>query len=240
MEGKATAMSDKAVADDLSNNNNNNNNNNSGGSNSNADAAHDNEEDEGSSHNSDDVLHRLWELCAWRRRPLVSACVCLSGVLFVLLTTLGDYTILTLASYLVLLQLSVCLAYVNVMRLVGSSSRPTVGGDEDVDVESFEYVEAHMVRPLCRVLNTALHTALKVTRVHSTVLTFKLCAAAFVCAIIGRLVSGLVLFGIVWTLAFTVPALYAWQRVRIRQALQTAYSIPVLNKLLSIVREKQE
>lgn len=134
---------------------------------------------------------------------LTSAIVFSSGLLFLFLISYGGYTLLTLFSYIALLQLAVCFVFLNgtklVMQLKGDKSRAettttTTSTNSNSD-EPVDYLTEQMCalwQPVLRLhVNRSLSYITNIIRCVDNVKTAKVCLVLLCTSLIGRLFDGL-------------------------------------------------
>jgi len=146
----------------------------------------------------------------WKDIPK-SAIAFITGVMFTLLVQAGGYTVLTLASYVGLLQILVCFLYINgsrfYLQFIRHQPQPKAGEDSYKPAIPKEVVAQHLDQIVSSV-NCAAGYLYKIIRSQDPILTIKAALVLFVLSLVGRLFSGLTLFGLAYLAAFTVPKLY--------------------------------
>jgi hypothetical protein len=154
-------------------------------------------------------------LVCWHH-PLNSALVLFTAGLAAFLVTSGGYSVLSLVSLLVLLQLLVCFVYMNFARMLYGSQRP-VNGRAYMDREHPLHAEYELfspvavdalVRPLCRQLNTASRVVVATLRCKSNVHTLLVAGVVAAIAALGQVVSGAFFLFLLLVAAFTIPRVY--------------------------------
>jgi len=174
-----------------------------------------------------------------------SSIAVLCGVLFCSLLLFGGYTAVSLTAYLVLLQLVVCFAYVNGMRLwikyTKSQQQSTATTEEDTTGES-DYVSGETMRAalvsLAATINPLVALTVAIFRCRSSALTGAAIGVVFLIAIIGNCVDGVTVLLVAWLLAFSLPkAYYANQQVAdkyidkvLEQVRQVVAKLPISGK----------
>jgi len=170
-----------------------------------------------------DVLSSLMSLC--------------SGVLFVFLIQFGGYSVLTLLSYLCLLQVTICFIFINGTKMflaaqkqhIGNSS--STGGSSTASVDpnttteytssldhhdaDYPYVSQAIVLEysgyVTDVINSSLNQCADLLRCKDNIKTIEVMLILVVCSIVGRLCDGVTMIGIMYIGLFTVPKIYLEQ-----------------------------
>jgi len=193
------------------------------------------------------LAQRVCELLMWE--DVVSSAVAFaSGLLVVLLVEVGGYTLLSLVSYALLVQLLVCFIYINGTKLYLSlKGQPVPQLDDPVIVEMVpREVISSYITFIHDTLNYFLNELAKVIHCHDNYLTLKVMGGLALLAVFGRLFEGLTLIGIVYFLAFSVPKLYFLNKevvdAKLLQAKHLAfqYAAIIASKLPLINKQKAE
>lgn len=161
------------------------------------------------------LLKRVEQILLWED-PLASGVSFACGMLFVLLIQLGGYSLLTLLSYLGLLQLIVCFVYINGSRAYLNFKGQGQAHDmyDDTEYVSFDAFNAY-AHQTHDALNTILQRTTDIIHCRDNVFTLKVAASLFGLSIVGRLFDGLTIFGIAFFLAFSLPKVYQLNRAQI-------------------------
>ena len=164
---------------------------------------------------------RVVNLCQWVN-PLQSALTLLCALLLTFLLHSG-YTVLTLLSYLLILQLLTCFVFVNgsqvILKMKGQ--KPAVGKAGEKSgaatssawaVEQVEYVSLNTLQNLLPVVHTSvnglLNSAMFIIRCGDNTLTLQVVACLAVASLFGRVFDGVTMFGLSFILLLSVPKLY--------------------------------
>jgi len=193
------------------------------------------------------LAQRVWELLMWE--DVVSSAVAFaSGLLVVLLVQVGGYTLLSLVSYALLVQLLVCFIYINGIKLYMSMKGQPVPQMDDpvvVEVVSREVIDSYITF-LHDTINQFINSLAKVIHCRDNYLTLKVMGGLALLAVFGRLFEGLTLIGIGHFFAFSVPKVYLLNKevvdAKLLQAKHLAfqYGAIIANKLPLINKEKAE
>eukprot|EP00823_Brevimastigomonas_motovehiculus_P006711 TRINITY_DN5616_c0_g1_i1.p1 TRINITY_DN5616_c0_g1~~TRINITY_DN5616_c0_g1_i1.p1 ORF type:complete len:215 (+),score=30.89 TRINITY_DN5616_c0_g1_i1:50-694(+) len=156
-----------------------------------------------------------------------------SGFLFLYLLQYGQYTFVTLVSYLILLQLLVCLLYMGGMKLwiryvqgtpissvVTQSSSSTASASDKVRYVSSEALVAWSTQA-ADTINAVVEYTINVFRVRSLSLTLKIMLVVFLVGWFGRYLHSITIYLIIHILMFTLPPIYKSQQAFIDQQTQT-------------------
>lgn len=147
-----------------------------------------------------------------------------SGLLFFFLLGFGDYSVLTLTSYLFLLQLLVCFILVNFSKVfvtVKGSQRGQTHTQEKESVFKLdflnasigytEYISLQTLQQYLSIvhyaLNLTLNWMLYVIRCQSNPYSLKVMLVLILTASSGRIIDGVSMAAIVWLLLWSVPFL---------------------------------
>mmetsp|Transcript_22539 Transcript_22539/g.37213 ORF Transcript_22539/g.37213 Transcript_22539/m.37213 type:complete len:262 (-) Transcript_22539:206-991(-) len=178
---------------------------------------------------SRDVL--LW------KNPYISGGIFLIGNLFFFLVTFGGYSVMSIFSYLLMLEIGISFLYVNFFAIVSNLlfKKPYRKGASEGPVGRQVYVSKSLVQKQLEALaplfadleNTAVNTLL----CTDNVLALKGLGALFVVAQVGRFFSTLTLLYLGFLGAFTLPKLYELKQKEVdevvasgKQQLTSAYS----------------
>jgi len=151
-----------------------------------------------------------------------------SGFLFLFLLKYGGYTLVSLVSYMILLQLALSFFYINGMRLwfnygplflsyLPSTTQadiqpPNTNTSEETNERDVEYLTPDIFRScatsIIDTINPILNLIVKIGRCKSNVTTLKVAAVVIATGWIGHCLDAMSFFLIVWITAFTLPNLY--------------------------------
>lgn len=175
---------------------------------------------------------------------LASSLALVSGVLLVFLVQVCGYSLLTLTCYVLMLQLLICLIYVNGTRFFlqhatttttqsssSTSSTPASAPTSssalppppplsfDSDVSDYPYFDQDLVLTysghIADTLNTLTQSLSHLLHCTNTLHSLQAVAALTVLSTIGRLFDGLTLLGCVWVAVFTLPKGYLLYREQV-------------------------
>jgi len=170
---------------------------------------------------------------------LASSLALVSGVLLVFLVQVCGYSLLTLTCYVLMLQLLICLIYVNGTKLFlqhaataqlpssvtfAPNSTPSSSStlplppplSFDSDVSEYPYFDQALVLTysghLADTLNTLTQSLSHLLHCTNTLHSLQALAVLTVLSTVGRLFDGLTLLGCVWVAVFTLPKGYLLYR----------------------------
>jgi len=157
---------------------------------------------------------QVCDLLLWKDVPK-SAIGFVTGVMFTFLVQVGGYTALTLLSYLGLLQILVCFLYINgsrfYLQFIRHQPQPKAGEDSYKPAIPKEVVAQHIDQIVASV-NCTVGCGYRIIRSQDPILTIKAVLVLLVLSVIGRVFSGLTLFGLVYLAAFTLPKVYVMNK----------------------------
>ena len=175
---------------------------------------------------------------------LASSLALVSGVLLVFLVQVCGYSLLTLTCYVLMLQLLICLIYVNGTKFFlqhvtstqpasshSASSTPSSGPTSssalpplpplsfESDVSDYPYFDQDLVLTysghIADTLNTLTQSLSHLLHCTNTLHSLQALAALTALSTIGRLFDGLTLLGCVWVALFTLPKGYLLYREQV-------------------------
>jgi hypothetical protein len=161
----------------------------------------------------------LRDLLLWKD-PVLSLSCFAGGLVFLWLVAKGGYTLATLLSYALLLQLGTTAMYVTGRRLQGSyaASPPSLralvpehdatSGDSSERREWPRVVTAKDVQWLADAINGTLGFVHRVARCEEPLLLAKVAALLALLSQLGRVLDGITLLGVMHIFAFVGPSLY--------------------------------
>jgi hypothetical protein len=211
------------------------------------------------------LIRRIWKICLWES-PQVTGLTLISLALLTFLLQKG-FTVLTLISYLLLLQLLTCLVFINasraILRLKGQTSNAPIqsksksqagatntapnssaDGSENNSIP-VEYISEATLRSIVPVvhstLNVLLHACMRLVRCSSNTATLKAVGVLAVLSMLGRLADGVTCLALVGLAALTMPKLYFLnQTAADKLFLQAMDALEKVTLVLGINKKKKQ
>lgn len=148
-------------------------------------------------------------LFLWRD-PVSSMLALIIGVLCTALVQIGQYTVLTIFSYMLLLQMIVCLLYVTSTRILLGKNDQTI--NQSIDEPEYVFVSPDAVIEYAGLIadyvNLIFNHFISAISGKNLKLSFQFMFATFFLAICGRVFDGFTLLGICYVSLFFVPKCY--------------------------------
>jgi hypothetical protein len=180
--------------------------------------------------NDENMLIRL----IYWRNPILSTMVFLTIQISCYLVAIQDYSVVTLLSYLVFVQLLVCLCYVNGTKWWLSFQGKSIPSDQFFSSSNVfvtpEYIHS-LVAPTAVLLDDFVHHVIDLCRCVNNTYTISVLCATVLLSIVGRYVSGVAMISLgTCLLFFGGPAM-----ARYGDRLQ-----PVINQLRALGGKRKE
>lgn len=170
------------------------------------------------------------------------------GLLMILLIQYGGYSLLTLLSYLALLQLLICFIFINGTNLflqatqrsrndrideehiIGNSNNMdntallTTSVHVDMDEVDYNYIPQSLVLEysgyITDVLNATLNHCARILRCRDNIETIEVMIILVCLSILGRILDGVTMLGLLYISLFFLPKLYLKHTIIIDQKMK--------------------
>jgi len=182
--------------------------------------------------------------------PVQSALIFGIGNFFFFLITYGEYSVLTLLSYLGLALILVCGAYVNGTLLRAHFKKETAENPFSANLKNPYQASKYTLEPhadcIIGIINDIVYVWTSVLYFTDTLFSLRIAVLLCILSVIGKLFSGTMLLYMTFLTAFIWPRIYQEKQVQIDQAYELAmnkvnfYSQQVLSKLPLGKKKKTE
>jgi hypothetical protein len=150
------------------------------------------------------------------------------GCFFFFLVIIGEYSTLTLGSYMMLTVLLVSYGYIKFQTMRGGEN-PFRDRLQHAEIATKEQVERH-VESLWKIIETTKGVLIDVFFTADLVLTLRAASIFFILSLLGKWFQSATLFFVVFVFLFTWPRLYEEKREQI-DALWDKISTPIAEKI---------
>jgi len=158
--------------------------------------------------------------------PVQSALIFGIGNFFFFLITYGEYTVLTLLSYLALALILVCGAYVNGIQLRAHFKKEPVQNPFQANLQNPYQASKYTLEPhaeaIIGIINDVVYVWTSVLYFTDTVYSLKVALFIWILSVIGKLFSGTTLLYMTFLTAFIWPRIYQEKQVQIDQMYELA------------------